>query len=754
MSEELNLVRDLAVILVSAGVFTIISKALKQPLVLGYIIAGFLVGPHISWFPGISSEETVHQWSEIGIIFLMFGLGLEFSFKKLLKVGSSALVTAGSKFLGVFVLGFVAGQAMGWTAMESIFLGGLLSMSSTMVVLKSYEDMKLKDKPWAGMVFGTLVVEDLIAILLMVLLSTMAVSNRFAGGEMLFNLVKLAFFLILWFLVGIYVIPTVLKRARRFISDEILLVVSIGLCFGMVALAEAVGFSSALGAFVMGSILAETVESEHIERLVSPIKDLFGAIFFVSVGMMVAPAVIAEHWAVILIIALIVVLSHILFAGAGILMTGGGIRNAVNTGFSLAQLGEFGFIIAGVGVSLGVMRDFIYPVIIAVSVLTTFTTPYMIKLAGPACNWLLRVLPDRWVTRLDGPEQNTRSSAAEQSEWKKLLKAYFLRIVLYGVILLAIMIGSKQFLEPLATRLFPGWSPFLHNLTVVVVTLLVMAPFLYGLAISSGSINASASKLLKEKNANKWPIAGLVLTRSFLAISIILSVIASHFHLAGWAVVLILLGGVAFIIVARRTMHRYSALEQRFLSNLNEKEEAERRRRPVTTSVRNKMAGYDVHLELLEVSPESEFAGKALRDIPFRAETGANIIKIQRGSRSINIPSGEVQVFPHDSLLAVGTTEQIGRLRTMLETAAAGPGPAEAAPEFEVMNVTLREDSYLTGQTLRGTNMRDYRCMVISVLHGGEFITNPRPDYKFEAGDVVWIAGETSSCRWLLGGKE
>ena len=753
MSEELNLVRDLAVILVSAGVFTIISKALKQPLVLGYIIAGFLVGPHISWFPGISSEETVHQWSEIGIIFLMFGLGLEFSFKKLLKVGSSALVTAGSKFLGVFVLGFVAGQAMGWTAMESIFLGGLLSMSSTMVVLKSYDDMKLKDKPWAGMVFGTLVVEDLIAILLMVLLSTMAVSNRFAGGEMLFNLVKLAFFLILWFLVGIFVIPTVLKRARRFLSDEILLVVSIGLCFGMVALAEAVGFSSALGAFVMGSILAETIESEHIEHLVSPIKDLFGAVFFVSVGMMVAPAVIAEHWAVILIIALIVVLSHILFAGAGILMTGGGIRNAVNTGFSLAQLGEFGFIIAGVGVSLGVMRDFIYPVIIAVSVLTTFTTPYMIKLAGPACNWLLRVLPDRWVTRLDAPELTTRSSAAEQSEWKKLLKAYFLRIVLYGVILLAIMIGSKQFLEPLAGRLFPGWSPFLHNLTVVVVTLLLMAPFLYGLAISSGSINASASKLLKEKNANKWPIAGLVLTRSFLAISFILSVIASHFHLAGWAVVLILLGGVAFIIVARRTMHRYSALEQRFLSNLNEKEEAERRRRPVTTSVRDKMAGYDVHLELLDVSPDSEFVGKALREIPFRAETGANIIKIQRGSHNINIPSGDVQVFPNDRLLAVGTTEQIDRLRLMLESSAVSAGLKDA-PEFEVMNVTLTEDSYLTGQTLRGTNMRDYRCMVISVLHGGEFITNPRPDYKFEAGDVVWIAGETSSCRWLLGGKE
>ena len=753
MSEELNLVRDLAIILVSAGIFTIISKALKQPLVLGYIVAGFLIGPYVSWFPGIQSEATVHQWSDIGIIFLMFGLGLEFSFKKLLKVGSSALVTAGSKFVGVFVLGFVTGQALGWTSMESVFLGGLLSMSSTMVVLKSYDDMGLKDKPWAGMVFGTLVVEDLIAILLMVLLSTMAVSNQFAGGEMLFNLLKLAFFLILWFLVGIYVIPTVLKRARRFLSDEILLIVSIGLCFGMVALAETVGFSSALGAFVMGSILAETVESEHIEKLVAPIKDLFGAIFFISVGMMVAPSVIAQHWWVILIITLIVMISHILFAGAGILMTGGGLENAVNTGFSLAQLGEFGFIIAGVGVSLGVMREFIYPVIIAVSVITTFTTPYMIKLAAPTHAWLLRTLPDKWIARLAAPEQEGKASVAEQSEWKKLLKAYFLRIVLYGVILIAIMIGSKQFLEPLATRLFPQWSPFLHNLVVVAVTLLVMAPFLYGLAINTGSINAPASKLLKEKSSNRWPIAGLTLFRSFIAINMVLSVIASHFRLAGWAVLLIILGGVVFILTARRTMHRYTALEKRFLTNLNEKEEIEKRRRPVTTSVRKMMAGYDVHLEMLEVSPDSVFIGKALKEIPFRAETGANIIKIQRGSSSITIPSGDVHVYPHDQLLAVGTTEQIGLLRNMLAESATGPETPQDT-EFEVIPITLDEDSSLTGKTLRNTGMRNYRCMVISVLSGTEFFTNPKPDYEFKTGDVVWIAGETSSCEWLGGSKE
>ena len=748
MAEELNLVRDLAIILVSAGLFTIISKALKQPLILGYIIAGFLIGPHISFFPGITSEETVHQWSEIGIIFLMFGLGLEFSFKKLLKVGSSALVAAGSKFLGVFVIGYVVGQAMGWSNMESVFLGGLLSMSSTMVVLKSYDDMGLKKKPYAGMVFGTLVVEDLIAILLMVLLSTMAVSNKFAGGEMLFNLAKLAFFLILWFLVGIYVIPTILKKARKYINDEILLIVSIGLCFGMVALAETVGFSSALGAFVMGSILAETVESEHIDKLVGPIKDLFGAIFFVSVGMMVAPAVIAQNWLTILIITVIVMLTHIIFAGAGILMTGNGLENAVHTGFSLAQLGEFGFIIAGVGVNLGVMRGFIYPVIIAVSVLTTFTTPYMIKLADPAYKGLCRMLPAGWLARLTPQPNMARTSAAEQSEWKKLLKSYFLRITLYGVILVALFIGSKQYLGAFIQRIVPDITPFLLNLAEVVITLLLMSPFLFGMAVNSGSINNSASKLLAEKSANMWPIAGLVIARTFIAISFVIAVIASRFHLSWWVILLIALAGFALIISARRTVHHYSALERRFMRNLNEKEEHERRIKPVTTSMRDKMAGYDVHLELIELAPDSLFAGLALKEIPFRRTTGANIIKIQRGAKSIIIPDGETCIYPHDKLLAVGTTGQLEKLRDMLSESVRDAEEVDSQ-EFDVVSITLSHDSYLTGLCLRDTDMRLYHCMVISVLRGEEFITNPGPQYRFEEGDVVWVAGDISACPWM-----
>jgi CPA2 family monovalent cation:H+ antiporter-2 len=745
MSEELNLVRDLAVILISAGVFTIISKALKQPLILGYIIAGFLIGPNIDFFPGITSQETVHQWSEIGIIFLMFGLGLEFSFKKLMKVGSSAIVTALVKFVGVFIIGFVTSQALGWSMMESVFLGGLLSMSSTMVVIKSYDDMGLKNKPYAGMVFGTLVVEDLIAILLMVLLSTMAVSQSFAGKELILNIVKLVFFLLLWFLVGIFVIPTILKKAKRFLSDEILLIVSIGLCFLMVALATAVGFSSALGAFVMGSILAETTESESIEKIVEPIKNLFGAIFFVSVGMMLSPEAIASHWALILLIAVVVIVTHILFAGAGMIITGNNLYNSVHTGFSLAQLGEFGFILAGVGCSLGVMRDFIYPVIIAVSVITTFTTPYMIKLAGPSYNLLQQKLPKTWLNRLSSANGRSRNTAAEDNEWKKLLTAWFTRVLLYGVIIMAIYIGSRLYLRPLIDKTLPQAEEIWRKCVTVGITLLAMAPFLFGLGVHSGSISKSAPKLVREKQSNIWPIMGLVLARAFLAISIILGVLSTYFDLAGWTILAIILAGIIFIMIARKSIHKYSSLEKRFLQNYNEREESERRAKPVASSVSQKLSTYDVRTQAFTIAPESSFAGSMLKDLPIRDKSGANIIKIQRGTISIVVPSADVTLFPGDRLLAVGTTEQLERLRNLISDSVAD-SPLETQDDgFGIEPIVLSADSFLTGKTLRNVALRKYQCMIISVLRGEQFITNPEPDLIFQEGDTVWIAGIISN---------
>jgi len=746
MSEEMNLVRDLAVILISAGVFTIISKALKQPLILGYIVAGFLVGPNIDFFPGITSPESVEQWSEIGIIFLMFGLGLEFSFKKLLKVGSSALLTAGTKFLGVFVLGLLVGLAMSWSMMESIFLAGLLSMSSTMVVIKSYDDMGLKDRPYAGMVFGTLVVEDLIAILLMVLLSTMAVSNQFAGGEMLFNLGKLGFFIILWFIIGIYVIPSALKVARKYVSDEILLIVSVGLCLGMVTFAEAVGFSSALGAFLMGSILAETVESERIEHLVSPIKNLFGAIFFVSVGMMISPSVIIEHWLTILILTITVIITHIVFSAAGVLMSGKGLKNAVFTGFSLAQLGEFGFIIASVGVSLGVMRGFIYPVIIAVSVITTFTTPYMIKLAGPFYGWFTKVLPHNVVEKLEEEKVGHRSGA-ERSEWKNLLTKYATRVVIYGVILIAIEIASRAFLAPAVAKL--EWTNALKNSLVVVVTLLVMSPFLVGLAISSGSLNVSSSKLIREKKANLFPIMGLVLLRIFLAIAFIMVVIASAFDLKGWTVMLIVVATAAFLLIARFSMNKYSVFEKRFISNLNQREMDARRKAPVSTSIRAKFEGYDVHLEPIVISQDSSFAGKTIREMNFRKLTGANIIKIQRGTKNEIIPSADMVLYPFDIILAVGTSEQLTLAKKLVSDSIVSHSD-DSSQQFDVIPFEVTAASSICDKSVQDLKMRANHCMIISVVRNENFVTNPGPDFIFKAGDTVWIAGEKESCEWYI----
>lgn len=751
MSEELNLVADLALILISAGIFTVISKALKQPLILGYILAGFVVSPHLGLFPSVGNVAEVEQWSEIGIIFLMFTLGLEFSFKKLLKVGSSALIAAGIKCIGMFVLGMAAGTAMRWTMMESIFLGGLLSMSSTTIVLKSYDEMGLKSKPFASLIFGSLVVEDLIAILMMVLFPTMAVSNQFAGKEMMFGMAKLVFFLILWFLVGIYVLPTLLKKARRYLTDEILLIIAVGLCFGMVALAGATGFSSALGAFVMGSILAETVEGEHIEKLMGGIKNLFGAIFFVSVGMMIDPVVIAQHWGTILIITIIVMVGHVLCSAGGVLLTGKGLESATWAGFSLSQLGEFGFILASLGISLGVMRDFIYPVIIAVSVITTFTTPYMIKAAAPMTGWLKKKLPEDILKRIDPPQTDGQTeSEAEHSEWKKLLSSYFLRILMYGVIVIAILLFAQAHLDKLI-NLLPIESKALKNVIWLCITMLAMGPFLYGLGIANGSIGQHASKLLREKESNKWPILSLMLIRILITIGFMLAAVMSRLDLSWWTILLIIAGGMLVFVISKRSVHRFSRLEGRFMANLNSREEQERRKAPVAASVRSKMAGYDVHIDGATLSADSSFAGAMLKDLPLRSETGVNIVKIIRGSSSITIPSGDERVYPGDRIVAVGTSSQLAAFMEMMQASIVEKTVSnDPDDEFVVETIELGVESHLTGQTLRSSNLRSSGCMVISILHGDEFMTNPRPDYRFTVGDIVWIAGARRNCAFFM----
>lgn len=750
MSEELNLVTELAVILIAAGIFTVISKALKQPLILGYIIAGFLISPHLGLIPAISNTESVDQWSEIGIIFLLFALGLEFSFKKLLKVGSSALITAGTICIGMLTLGIIAGNALGWTMIQSVFFGGMLSMSSTTIIIKAYDDLGLKQRPYSGLIFGTLVVEDLIAVLLMVLLSTLAVSNKFSGGEMILSLARLAFFLILWFLVGMYVIPILFKKARKYLNDEILLIISIGLCFGMVTLASFAGFSSALGAFVMGSILAETIEGERIEHLLTSIKNLFGAIFFVSVGMMVDPAVIGAHWGLVIFIAFLAMSGLLIFSTGGSLLAGKGLDTSVHVGFTMAQLGEFSFIIASLGCSLGVLDSYLYPVVIAVSVITTFTTPYMIKAADPVSAWLQRKLPAKWLEKINpGQSDYSDVSKAESNEWGQLLKSYILRVVLYGVILLAILLVFPSLLQSLSSKLFPSMGENLRNAICLTIQLIAMTPFLYGLAVTNGNINTHASKLLKEKASNRWPILSLLVFRILIALAFLLAAITSYFHLGGWGVLIVFAAGLVVFITAKIAFKRFSGLEKRFMENINEKEELQKKKAPVSTSVREKMSRYDIHTALVEISPDFAHIGKSLREMPFRKHSGVNIIKIQRGDRNIQIPSGDEPVYPYDKLLAVGTSEQLEAFKNIMEENTERI-ENQADADFIVRAGTLASDSFLTGKTLRESDMRKSGCMIISVLHEDKLITNPGADFTFREGDTVWIAGEAKSCDWYL----
>ncbi len=746
MSSELTLVTQLAIILISAGILTVISKALKQPLILGYIVAGFLVGPHLGLVQQFS-PESVHEWSELGIIFLLFGLGLEFNFKKLLNVGSAAIIAALTICVGMFITGFTLGTILGWARMECLFLGGMLSMSSTTIIIKAYDDLGLKNARYAPLVFGLLVVEDLLAVLMMVLFSTIAVSNKFSGLDLLQSLAKLVIFLVTSFLIGIFALPTLLRKAEKYLSDEILLLISVGLCFIMVVLANYVGFSSALGAFLMGSILSSTVKGEKIEHITSNIKNLFGAIFFVSVGMMVDPAIIWQYWGVILAITIVAMAGILIFSTTGVLFAGRGLDTALHVGFSLPQLGEFSFIIAGLGCSLGVLRDFIYPVIISVSVITTFTTPYMIKAAGPVSTWLHRKMPKRFMER-----QNKRSeisgltNMAEKNDWMTFLKKYFIRIALYSMIIIVLGVTLNAVIPALNEKIFTDTDSPICKIADVLASLLVMSPFLYGLAVNGSDLKDLSSVLIRKDSRARIPIVATIFFRVFLAVEFAIFAIMPYLDLEEWHLAVIFAGLLAVFFIARRISRRFTSLEDRFFANLHAKDEYDKSKAPVTTAVRERMENYNVSIEQAQVTSDFAFAGKTLREMPFRGTSGVNIIKIQRGSRSILIPRGDEIVFPGDILLAVGTREQLDRFRKQMVDASE-PGEIERQ-EFGIKIAILSDNSELSGKKLGDTNMRSACCMVISVLRDGLLHTNPDKDFVFRSGDKLWLAGLNESIEW------
>lgn len=537
MSHLATLINDLALILICAGVMTLLFKKLKQPLVLGYVVAGFLASPHMPYTPSVMDTANIQTWADIGVIFLLFALGLEFSFKKIVKVGGAAIIAACTIIFCMILLGITVGTGFGWQRMDSIFLGGMIAMSSTTIIYKAFDDLGMRKKQFTGLVLSVLILEDILAIVLMVMLSTMAVRHNFEGSEMLESIGKLLFFLILWFVVGIYLIPELLKRCRKLMSEETLLIVSLGLCFGMVVMAARTGFSAAFGAFIMGSILAETVEAESIERLVKPVKDLFGAVFFVSVGMMVDPAMIVEYALPIIVITLAVIFGQSLFGTLGVLLAGQPLKTAMQCGFSLTQIGEFAFIIASLGVSLHVTSDFLYPIVVAVSVITTFLTPYMIRFAEPASNFVDTHLPVKWKNFLLHYSSGSQTMNHE-SLWKKLILALTRITIVYSIVSIAVVALAFRFLVPLFLEHIPGiWG----RLLAAVVIILFISPFLRAIMIKKNH-SAEFVTLWNDSRGNRAPLVATIVIRILIAVSFVMFVISGLFKVS----VGLLLGGSGF----------------------------------------------------------------------------------------------------------------------------------------------------------------------------------------------------------------
>ncbi len=729
-----SLINDLALILMLGAAATIIFKALKQPVVLGYIVAGFIASPHFSLFPSVGSEANIEFWAQIGIIVLLFSLGLEFSFKKLVAVGGSAIVTALIIVVGMMGLGFVVGKMLGFKAIDSIFLGGMISMSSTTIIIKALTDLNMRQRRFVPMIFAVLIVEDLFAVLMMVILSSVATGKNVASGEMLNSILRLSFFLLIWFTVGIFMLPTIFKRIRRIVSDEMLLVISMGLCFLMAVFSVKSGFSLALGAFVMGSILAGTVEAERIERLVTPVKDLFGAVFFISVGMMVNPQVIMANAGTIALLSVVVIVGMILFGTFGMLATGQPLKMAIQSGFTLTQIGEFSFIIASLGMTLGVLQDNIYPIIVAVSVITTFTTPFFIKQADPCYALLERVLPSTWTRLLNGYSAQAAQSEAPESHrlWSSIVRRYALRMLLYSVVAFAITYASCNYAQPLLTKWLNEWG---GDLIGVVATVAILSPFLY--AITRPSIKQRERDLLASEmgRVSVVPIVVMVLLGLVVSTAFVSSVLYRYEVMSSQMSLLV--GFVLVLMIALLFApfykKRVALLEKRFIGNVNVRENRR-------TGRGNNLVS-DLHLAYMRVGHDCPFVGERLKNANIRQRHGVNLVNIQRGGRLYPVPTGEMRIFPGDVLGVIGTDEQI---QAMLPLVEAGQQPQPASPaDTRLTHFTLGEHSTLVGKQLRHARLReDYESLLVTVQRGDDDYETPTPDFEFQAGDILWIVGD------------
>ena len=735
---------DLALILVTAGITTVIFKWLKQPLVLGYIVAGFLIGPHFTYFPVINDPTSVETWSEIGMVFLLFAIGLEFSFKKLKKVGGPGAIMVLTELIIMFSVGFTVGKLFGWQKMNCIFLGCMLSISSTSIIVKAFDDLKLKNQKFTADVIGALVVEDLVAVILMVILSTLSVGNTFNGGELVLSMIKLMFFLIIWFIFGIYLIPSFLHMIRKFMTEETLVIIAIGLCFMMVMLANYAGFSSALGAFVMGSILAETLEADIIHKLVTPIKNLFAAIFFVSVGMMVNPKILVEYTWPVVIIALTIMIVKTLSATIGMLISGRDFHTSFKAGFCFCQIGEFSFIIASLGLSFKVIDEYLYPIIVTVSIVTTFFTPYIIRLADPLYNWLNPRIPEKWKQAMTNYTEGFKVSENTTLTFKTFVINQFKNMLIYGCIIFALAIICYSAIGPFILNNIHGlWG----GVTAIAVTTVIISPFIWAMAFKY-RISLTSSKLITKNIFERHVIVIIFIIRYLLALIVITNIIRHFISINFFAALGIGIGISLILAFSNGIMKFYDRLERNFMDNLN-------KRQKQASFIIPEVLQENFHLEKVTVSPLSQIVGKHLKDTVFRSKYKVSVVCIERGKDTFDLPDKDTIFYPYDIVTLVGSDDNINKVKPIIEVEDTELIHERKDHNMSLHSVKISEHSPICRVSLLNSMFKDrYDAMVIAIQRGNDFILSPSALTIFNCGDIVWFVSSVEAAKMIIQKEE
>ena len=740
------LISDLAVMLITAGLITILFKKIKQPLVLGYILAGFLISSYFPFFPTVVDTDSITTWSEIGIIFLMFHLGLEFNLHKLARVGSTAIITAIVEVIGILAVGFLAGRLLGFGVMDSVFLGGMLSMSSTTIIIKAFDELQLRGKKFTELVFGTLVIEDIVGIFMMVILSTISVSKNVTGGQVAGSLSLMILYLIIWLILGIYFLPTFLNRTIKLMNDEMLLIVSLGVCFGMVILANALGFSSALGAFLSGSLLAGTVHVERIEHLTKGVKDLFGAVFFLSVGMLVNPQTLVEYATPIIVITAVTIFGKLIFSSLGMLLSGQTLDNALRCGFSLAQIGEFAFIIASLGMSLGVTGDYLYPIVVSVSVITTFTTPFCIKTAPKFISVIEKHLPDSLVAKLNKYTSEDQAEKEKDNDWYLYIKKYFRRVVVFGGLMLVIAIFGIHVAEPALS----GYMGKTAADTITSVLIYVfMAPFV-GPMMNLHN-NLFTSLWLKRKSF-RLPLIVLNLIKVAIAVSIAMIPLAVLFNVKAIWLFFIIVGIMVILGRSDGMTGWYLQLETRFLRNFNERII----KREEALGMKETWLDNKLHIISFFAPKEGEFLGTPLRELDWGYRYNVYVVKIQRGTHTYILPKENVSIQAGDKVYVVGEemaimnfykiidSEPCKRMRTVRQFMDSGYPDVDKALAICAVKITGQED--FAGKSIKNGNVRSHwNCMILGLQRKGLTVIMPNASMIISKGDIMWVMGSNNN---------